>query len=72
MASTERVQKWCAQVLAEVDKGTTDVKAIIAARNGARMSTLVAIEELVANGQLFRQGNQVWRRDHGLFPTHHE
>ena len=70
MASAEQLQKWCAQILDLVDNGTDNVNDIIAARGGKRMSTLLAINTLIASRTLYRQGNLVWRIDKGLFPTH--
>ena len=62
MATPEQITRWCQDVLALIDKGITDVDALIAAR-GTRMAVLIAINTLIASRTIQRAGNTVWRID---------
>ena len=59
MASNEQLRRWCVAVLEMIDAGTYKVDDIIAKQG--RMSTLVALESLIASKTIIRCGNLVWR-----------
>jgi hypothetical protein len=59
MASTQQLERWCAQVMEAVANGHNTVDKVIARRN-ARMSTLVAIKHLRGVGALLQYGSLLY------------
>lgn len=59
MATEQQLQVWTDKVLAIIDGGEQDVNAII--KKQGRLSTLVALENLVLTKTIIRAGNTVFR-----------